>query len=703
MAAGCRRSVCARGGWAVAAMSVLALVLLGGTARAQLQKGAPWPAERADTRNSGRSAYAGPTRLPREHWRLIENDRPVPPLLVDREGVIYCAAGDAVSAIVPDGSVRWRRDGLTAPALVALAEDGRLWVRTGDPAVLALDVINGETKAVAPLPALPVSGQLGDNGVLYVVAGEQVVAIDPDGHPLWTSDPFPGRIFLPALDGDGRLLVPFSDGVTALSPEGGIVWEHSRNDLTGLAIAPDGTLRNTGQTHSVVQELGLVEALDGDGRYLWEGETPGVSGSPAAVDASGTAFVGSAITRDRWGDGALHAVDAEGGPVWSCALARDNGNTSLDAPVLDADGTLYVVVRDFDGTRLCAVSPEGEPLWELPGDFVAPTPGDRRQLYVLDGNALVALTDEPEKPQPTDDSGNTPEPLPGAKDGGTANEPPLVTCLDPIVATDPGSATAGVVPSTIASAVDPEGGLCVLDVTPAGPYPVGVTLVNVIATDADGARSTAAGTVTVEDREPPVLTCPNNLRVSQNALGGTRVTFSPSVQDNCAGAVVTSVPSSGALFPPGTTTVRCTATDASGNTSTGTFTVTVTAPQSSPRASVSGNVVLSGTPRALRPQLNLSVSSDRSGRVSGRLTYIDPAAGLTLRAVKLTALVVDGQRCRIFGQGTINGRGRQTFCVTVTDARQPGRPGPPDMASVELGSGYSAAGPVATGDLRVGK
>src|SRR5207247_1232945 len=84
--------------------------------------------------------------------------------LVDRRGVIYYAAGDAVSAIAPDGSVRWRRAGLTAPAPVALTEDGRLWVRTGDPAVLALDAITGGTKAEALLAAFPVSGQLGGAG-----------------------------------------------------------------------------------------------------------------------------------------------------------------------------------------------------------------------------------------------------------------------------------------------------------------------------------------------------------------------------------------------------------------------------------------------------------------------------------------------------------------------------------------------------------
>jgi outer membrane protein assembly factor BamB len=682
-------------------VGLLALGLHCGTAKAQLQKGAPWPAERGDRRNSGCSAYPGPTRLPREQWRLAEGEPLSPPILVDRQGVVYYAAGDAVVAVARDGSVRWRRGGLTTPALIALSEDGSLWVRTGDPAVLAVNAADGETRSETLLEAYPSAGQLGQDGVLYAVSGQQVAAIDAAGHLLWTSDPFPGRLFLPAVDGEGRLLVPFSDGVTALSTDGAMLWEHARNDLTGLALASDESLRVAGQAHSIVQQLGLAEALDGTGRYLWEVQTPGISGSAPAVDGNGTTFIGSAITHDRWGDGALYAIDADGAPLWRCELARDKGNTTLDAPVIGGDGTVYVVVRDFDETRLCAVSPAGDLLWELPGEFASPTPGDRGQLYVIDGSSLVALTDAPEPAEAPAEPG--PEPTPGPVGDATDDLPPAVICLDPVVATDPGKADARVPDSAIATWTDPDGDACELRITPAGPYPVGITAVEVTCTDAFGASALTFGTVTVEDHEAPSLACPKEIRASQNVLGGARVSFSPSVSDNSPGATVTCLPASGSLFPPGTTTVRCTATDASGNTSTGSFTVTVTAPQSSARASVSGNCQLSGTINRHRPQLNVSVTTDKAGRVSGRLTFTDPAAGLTFRAAKLTALVVDGARCRVFGQVTVNGRGKIAFCLSVTDVRRPGRTGPADTVALELANGYTAGGPVVTGDLKLGQ
>src|SRR5207253_7395149 len=49
----------------------------------------------------------------------------------------------------------------------------------------------------------------------------------------------------------------------------------------------------------------------------------------------------------------------------------------------------------------------------------------------------------------------------------------------------------------------------------------------------------------------------------------------PTASDNCPGATVSCLPTNGATFNKGVSTVTCTATDASGNTNPCTFTVTV--------------------------------------------------------------------------------------------------------------------------------
>lgn len=117
---------------------------------------------------------------------------------------------------------------------------------------------------------------------------------------------------------------------------------------------------------------------------------------------------------------------------------------------------------------------------------------------------------------------------------------------------------------------------------PGGTFPVGTTTVYVKATDIHGNSSTASFTVTVVDNQAPVITVSN---ISTNVAPGTcaaNVTFNATATDCSAVTLIYSLNpsftppiSSGASFPIGVTTVYVKATDAHGNSSTGSFTVTV--------------------------------------------------------------------------------------------------------------------------------
>ena len=108
-------------------------------------------------------------------------------------------------------------------------------------------------------------------------------------------------------------------------------------------------------------------------------------------------------------------------------------------------------------------------------------------------------------------------------------------------------------------------------------FPVGTTTVT-CSSSAGGATCTF--TVTVQDTQPPTITCPPNVTAvtDQNACPPPPCvvgTFAaPTATDNCPGVTVLCNPPSGSCFPTGTTTVTCTATDASGNTATCSFTLT---------------------------------------------------------------------------------------------------------------------------------
>ncbi|MBI3195054.1 MAG: HYR domain-containing protein, partial [Ignavibacteriae bacterium] len=107
-------------------------------------------------------------------------------------------------------------------------------------------------------------------------------------------------------------------------------------------------------------------------------------------------------------------------------------------------------------------------------------------------------------------------------------------------------------------------------------FNVGTTTVTVTATDGSGNQSSCQFTVTVNDTEAPVVTCPANINTTANSQNGTNVSFTVTATDNCNSPVtIVSTPASGSLFPMGTTTVNVTATDSVGNQSLCSFTINV--------------------------------------------------------------------------------------------------------------------------------
>src|SRR5207247_5231634 len=101
---------------------------------------------------------------------------------------------------------------------------------------------------------------------------------------------------------------------------------------------------------------------------------------------------------------------------------------------------------------------------------------------------------------------------------------------------------------------------------------------NCSATDAHLNTASGSFNVTVVDTTPPVVTVPANKTLEATSAAGRVVSFSGDVSasDIVDGAITpTCLPASGSSFALGTTTVTCTATDASGNHASKTFKVTV--------------------------------------------------------------------------------------------------------------------------------
>lgn len=111
-------------------------------------------------------------------------------------------------------------------------------------------------------------------------------------------------------------------------------------------------------------------------------------------------------------------------------------------------------------------------------------------------------------------------------------------------------------------------------------FPIGTTVVNFTATDANGNVTNCSVTVGVVDNQAPVfVNCPANITVNSmvDQCGANVVFSTPIATDNCGATVSLVAPSlpSGSLFPVGTSTVTFRAVDAAGNSVICSFTVTV--------------------------------------------------------------------------------------------------------------------------------
>jgi len=98
------------------------------------------------------------------------------------------------------------------------------------------------------------------------------------------------------------------------------------------------------------------------------------------------------------------------------------------------------------------------------------------------------------------------------------------------------------------------------------------------ATDRAGNSTSATFAHIFVDKIAPVLSLPADMSVDSTATTGAVVTYVATATDNHSAPRVACTPVSGSTFADGNTTVTCTATDAVGNVSSGTFQIHVNAP-----------------------------------------------------------------------------------------------------------------------------
>jgi hypothetical protein len=239
-------------------------------------------------------------------------------------------------------------------------------------------------------------------------------------------------------------------------------------------------------------------------------------------------------------------------------------------------------------------------------------------------------------------------------------------------------------------------------------------------TVSDGNSGLASQTVTLQ------ITAINDAPVAQNegfatfqatpvgsALPGVLANDSD-VDGNPLTAVLVTPPANGAFTlnpngsfaytPPvgfsGAASFTYRASDGSASSDLATVTIQVSPdpPASSSNVTIdaSGSLAVPGGTASFNLQVRRSTN-----KVQGSVSYLDPARSKRVSSTQLTAVVVTGRAARIFGRGVGANGAPVTFVVDLDDLAEPGRFR--DTFRIEVSTGFTVAGSLATGNVRVNR
>jgi hypothetical protein len=355
------------------------------------------------------------------------------------------------------------------------------------------------------------------------------------------------------------------------------------------------------------------------------------------------------VTSNEAGDPDTGPNNWQNFPVLTMATSSGGSTTimgSIDSAVANST---YPITIEFFSNPACDDSGHGEGqnfLGSLsvsgPGAFTATLP-----VGVPPGDVVTATA--------TDAQDNTSE----FSACVTVTAPCTITCpANRVVNTGPGQCGAVVTypAPTTAGACD------AVTCTPSSGsfFPVGTTTV----TCTTAAGPNCSFTVTVNDTQPPTLTCPIHITTTTTGSCAVVTYTTPTASDNCGNPSVRCSPPSGTCFAVGTTTVTCTASDGV-NTSNCSFTVTVN--QTQPCAlTCPANI----TRPAAGSQCGAAVtySAPTTTGSCGTVTCTPPSGSFfAVGTSTVTCTSSAGPRC--------------TFTVTVTNAAPTANAGPDQAIS----------------------
>jgi len=456
------------------------------------------------------------------------------------------------------------------PLGVAVGPDRNIWFTEFD--ADGIGVLNLSTLAITHYP-LPSAG----SNPTHLMMG-------PDGR-LWFTETGP-------MDTDPTDTGPNNLGqITSDGEISEIQLPVNDSDPTGITLGPDGN-------------VWFTEGATGDVRR----STAEGSISDPILTTTGTSMPGGIVTGP---DASLWFTEASSGIVGHIVLPDilsefplSNAGSSPTEVIVGNDGNLWF--SESQNSKIGRITPAG-----TIAEFTTPTGGSVPEgmtlgpdcnVWITETNAnLIGRIDKngtiTEFTIPTANSqpvgitlgpdGNLwfaesaanqiaklVPPAGSSSDCATVALPPVAKCQDAKVDTDPGTCTAASA-SIDNGTFDPQNLAFTETTAPGGPYNLGTSAATLTARRSPVIAAACAAQIEVDDTEAPKLTCPGAVVQECTSPAGATAALTPTATDNCPNLGIAQCTGSGGTFALGTTSVNCSVTDGSHNTSTCVTSVTV--------------------------------------------------------------------------------------------------------------------------------
>jgi YD repeat-containing protein len=281
---------------------------------------------------------------------------------IARDGTVYVTGGNTLTAVRPDGTVRWTYSAGYKISAPTIAEDGTIYI-----------------------VANPVFYEIGQ-------VASRIHALKPDGTVRWIYESV-NRFESPiALGSQSRLVVggvnvtsnglstKFLGVIEVISPSGAVIGRTFVSTSSSLDTAPAVA---AGGVAYIGDTSGRVYAFNESSAQLW---TYGLRSRPvggASIDSSGTVYF-----QDT--NGWLYAINSAGVLVWERQVAPSQNDGYQRTVTIGNEGTLYVGTAQ--GNLLALSQADGSQRWSAPlgGSVLTPVKAADGTIYAARRDGAVS-------------------------------------------------------------------------------------------------------------------------------------------------------------------------------------------------------------------------------------------------------------------------------------------------------------------------